>query len=62
LNVKQFEIDFTDAKAAAEIKKDQSDAEAYGISGTPTIFVNGVKVHSLSAGAFRRAIERALKK
>ena len=62
LNVKQFEIDFTDAKAAAEIKKDQADAEAYGISGTPTIFVNGVKVHSLSAGAFRRAIERALKK
>ena len=62
LNVKQFEIDFSDAKAAAEIRKDLADADSYGVSGTPTIFVNGVKVHSLSAGAFRRAIERALKK
>ena len=60
LNVKQFEIDFTDAKAAAEIRKDKADGESYGVSSTPTIFVNGVKVHSLSAGAFRRAINRTL--
>lgn len=62
LNVKQFEIDLADAKAAAEVKKDQADGEAYGVGSTPTIFVNGVKVHSLSAGAFRRAIDRALVK
>lgn len=62
LNVKQFEIDFTDAAAAAEIKQDQADGEAAGVGSTPTIFVNGVKVHSLSASAFRRAIERALSK
>jgi protein-disulfide isomerase len=62
LNAKQFEIDFTDAAAAAEIKQDLADGEKAGVGGTPTIFVNGVKVHSLSASAFRRAIERALTK
>jgi len=62
LNVKQFEIDFTDAAAAVEIKQDQKDGEAIGVGSTPTIFVNGVKVHSLSASAFRRAIDRALTK
>lgn len=62
LNAKQFEIDFSDAAAAAEIKQDQADGDAAGVNSTPTIFVNGVKVHSLSASAFRRAIERALTK
>ena len=60
LNVKQFEIDFSDAAAAAEIKQDQADGNDLGVNSTPTIFVNGVKVHSLSASAFRRAISRAL--
>jgi protein-disulfide isomerase len=62
LNVKQFELDFSDAKAANEIRKDQADGRSYGIGGTPAIFVNGVKVQRLSADAFRRAIDRALSK
>ncbi|MEO5857509.1 MAG: thioredoxin domain-containing protein [Pyrinomonadaceae bacterium] len=62
LNAKQFEIDFTDAAAAAEIKQDQADGDLHGVNSTPTVFVNGVKVHSLVASAFRRAIERALAK
>jgi protein-disulfide isomerase len=62
LNVKQFELDFSDAKAAAEIRKDQADGRSYGISGTPAIFVNGVKVHRLSLHGFRSAIDRAMKK
>ncbi len=62
LNAKQFEIDFTDAAAAAEIKQDEADGDAHGVNSTPTVFVNGVKVHSISAMAFRRAIERALTK
>lgn len=61
LNVRQFEIDSSDVKALAEIRKDQADGNSYGVSGTPTIFVNGVKIHNLSSGSFRRAIQRALK-
>ena len=62
LNAKQFELDFSDAKVSAEVRKDQADGRSYGIGGTPTIFVNGIKVHRLSAEAFRRAIDRALSK
>lgn len=62
LNVKQFELDFSDAKTAAEVRKDQADGRSYGISGTPAIFVNGVKVYRLSMNGFRSAIDRALKK
>lgn len=62
LNVKQFELDLSGEKAVAEIRKDQADGRSYGIGGTPTIFVNGIKVRRLSAEAFRKAIDRALKK
>jgi protein-disulfide isomerase len=62
LNAKRFELDFTDARTQAEVRKDQFDGRSYGIGGTPAIFVNGVKVHRLSAEAFRRAIDRALAK
>ena len=62
LNVKQFELDFSDAKTAAEVKKDQADGKSYGIAGTPAIFVNGVKVQRLSLMGFRSAVDRALAK
>jgi protein-disulfide isomerase len=62
LDLAKFEAAIADPAAAAEVKKDQSDGRSYGVGGTPTIFVNGVKVHRLSAPAFRDAIERALKK
>ena len=62
LNVKQFEIDLSSEKAAAEVRKDMADGKLYGIGGTPAIFVNGVKVRRLSAEAFRRAVDKALKK
>jgi protein-disulfide isomerase len=62
LNAKQFELDFTSEKAAAEVRKDLADGRSYGVAGTPAIFVNGVSVRRLSAEAFRRAIDRALKR
>jgi len=62
LNVKQFELDLSLEKTAAEVRKDMADGKSYGITGTPTIFVNGVAVRHLSADGFREAIDRALKK
>ena len=62
LNTKQFELDLKGEKFAADVKKDLADGKSYGITGTPTIFVNGVKVRVLSAEAFRAAIEKALNK
>lgn len=62
LDIKRFETDIKNASAADKIRKDIADGRSYGVLGTPTIFVNGIKVHRLSAPAFRDAIERALKK
>jgi protein-disulfide isomerase len=44
---------------AAEVKKDVSDGELYGVGSTPTIFVNGVQLRVLSAEGLRAAIDRA---
>lgn len=62
LNLKQFELDLGNEKRAAEIRKDMADGKNYGVTSTPTIFVNGVKVRTNTADSFRNAIERALKK
>lgn len=62
LNLKQFELDLASEKNAAEVRKDMADGSLYGIIGTPTIFVNGVKVRGLTARHFRDAIDKALKK
>jgi len=62
LNAKQFEIDLNSEKAATEVRKDIADGHSYGVSGTPTIFINGVRVRTLSRAAFRMAIDKALTK
>lgn len=62
LNQPKFDTDLDSGKFAVEINKDIIEGNDYGINSTPTIFVNGVKVRSLSAQAFKQAIERALKK
>jgi protein-disulfide isomerase len=62
LNPRQFELDLGNEKFAVEVRKDLADGKLYGIGGTPTIFVNGVKVRIMSAEGFRNAIEKALKK
>ena len=62
LNVKQFELDLSGEKTAAEVQKDIADGRSYGIYSTPSIFVNGVLVRRLSVNEFRAAIDAALKK
>lgn len=47
---------------AAEVKKDVTDGEMYGVGSTPTIFVNGVQLRVLSAEGLRAAIDRAVGK
>lgn len=61
LNVKKFETDMADEKAVAEIRKDIAEGNIYGVSGTPSVFVNGYKIRGLSVKSFRKAIDRALK-
>jgi protein-disulfide isomerase len=46
---------------AAEVKKDVTDGEMYGVGSTPTIFVNGVQLRTLNADGLKAAIDRAVK-
>lgn len=61
LNQKQFDLDLGSEKFAAAVRRDLQDGANYGITGTPTIFVNGVKVRVNSSQGIRNAIELALK-
>ncbi len=60
LDAVKFKADMADPKNALEVRKDMADGETYGVSGTPTIFINGVKHHSLTEPKFRLALEKAL--
>lgn len=60
LDIARFQSDMDDPENAAEVRGDIAEGRGLRISGTPTIFVNGVKIHRLSAANFRDAIETAL--
>ena len=45
---------------AAEVQHDIDDGRMYGVESTPTIFVNGVVLKTLSAEALRAVIDRQL--
>jgi len=60
LNRARFDAALDRGTYAAEVKKDIEDGEMYGVGSTPTIFINGVQLRTLSEEALREAIERAL--
>lgn len=47
---------------AAEVNKDIEDGEIYGIGSTPTLFINGIQLRTLSEEALREAIDSAVAK
>ena len=62
LDAKRFEADLKSEKFRADVERDIADGKKLNLSGTPSVFVNGVKVRTLSAEKFRQAIDKALKK
>jgi protein-disulfide isomerase len=60
LNRAKFDAELDKGIYAAEVKHDMDDADIYGISSTPSIFINGVLLRTLSADGLREAIDRAL--
>jgi protein-disulfide isomerase len=61
LNRARFDAAVDRGVYAAEVKHDIEDGELYGVSSTPTIFINGVQLKVLSADGLRDAIDRATK-
>jgi len=60
LDIVKFSAAMNSEEAAAEVEKDLADGNEYGVTGTPSIFVNGYKIRTLSIQAFENAIERAI--
>jgi protein-disulfide isomerase len=60
LDSARFDAALDGGTFAAEVRHDIADGEVYGIDSTPTIFVNGVLLKTLSAEGLRAAIDRAL--
>lgn len=61
LNRARFDAALDRGVYAAEVQRDIEDGEVYGVSSTPTIFINGVQLQVLSADGLREAIDRATK-
>jgi protein-disulfide isomerase len=59
LNRVKFDAELDRGIYAAEVKHDLDDGEIYGIGSTPSIFVNGMLLKTLSADGLREAIDRA---
>jgi protein-disulfide isomerase len=55
----QFDAALDRGVHAAEVQKDVEDARMYGVSSTPTIFINGVRLRMLTPDALKEAIDRA---
>lgn len=56
----KLERSYVVQKHGAKIKRDEDDGVRAEVTGTPSFFVNGRKVPTLSEDALRRAIETAL--
>ncbi len=62
LNASKFNSCLDNGETAEIVKKDLADGQAAGVSGTPTVFVNGQKIVGAQPfSSFEQAIEQALK-
>lgn len=62
LDLKKFEADLSDPAIVEEIQQDISEGKEVEVGGTPTIFVNGVRVRGTGPIAIRAALDKALAK
>ena len=62
LDMEQFEKDIRSPKALEQIKMDQSEGVRIGVSGTPTVFINGKRLRNRSLAGFQRVIDQELNK
>lgn len=61
LDIAQFNNDMNSPEIKQMISKDLQDAQKAGVTGTPTIFVNGKKLKDRSPAGFQAMIDQELK-
>jgi protein-disulfide isomerase len=61
LDMDQFKKDMNSAEIRQMIEKDLMDAQKAGVTGTPTVFINGKKLKNRSLQGFQSMIDEELK-
>lgn len=61
LDIDQFNKDMNSPEIRNQIKKDLFDAQKAGVTGTPTILINGKKLKNRSPQGFQAMIDAELK-
>ena len=62
LDIEKFTADINSKKVTQKINKDLADAQKAGVTGTPTIFINGRKLKKKSLEGFQLMIDEELAK
>jgi protein-disulfide isomerase len=63
LDIEKFDSCIDTGKYSSEVQKDFNDGSRYGVSGTPTFFINGIKlVGAYPFDAFKQIIDAELTK
>lgn len=62
LDMKKFKADMNSAAIKTRVQKDIHDAQEAGVTGTPTVFINGRKLKQRNQQSFQAMIDAELKK
>jgi protein-disulfide isomerase len=62
LDQQKFEAALSDPKYATKIQRDQNDGKTVGVKGTPTFFINGQRIETLSVPAIKAKIDEEINK
>jgi len=62
LNLEEYEKKKSDPAIKRKVNQDFSDGRQAGVRGTPTIFVNGIRLRDRSLKGFQAAIDKQLEK
>jgi protein-disulfide isomerase len=62
LDITKFTADYKSNKYDNQIQQDMNLGKSIGVSGTPTLFLNGKRMSSRSFNDFKTTIEGYLKK
>jgi protein-disulfide isomerase len=61
LDMGRYEADMNSPAIKQQVNKDISDAQKAGVTGTPTVFINGQRLKNRSPQGFQELINEALK-
>jgi len=62
LNLEEYEKKKNDPAIKRKVNQDFSDGRQAGVRGTPTIFINGIRLRDRSLKGFQAAIDKQLQK